>query len=335
MKLIALLSLVFPIAVTPLAHAQDRVPVPPPEAWDQADDELRPTSTLRVYDVRDLATYAGTHATGDEDPPEPSLADYESLATLVRENVAPRSDALGPLAIQADAGGFLVVNGTGAHHAWIEQFLADLRGSMQNLYDVQIRIAQVPTESLPSLELPSDGIQLDDAATDVLLQRLQSNPHAEVVTAPRVLTFARQEAHVLTSKPFSYVSEYRYYENVQPGDRSFWQPVVETVAEGIETRTTVTPLGAARRVLEFQVELTEVTAWDVVPTAQGDIVVPEVSRRSASARLTMLDGRTAAFAISLDETTSALILVRASEVRPTEIEGELVDEPFTGERRAR
>ncbi|MEM7310434.1 MAG: hypothetical protein AAF682_27400 [Planctomycetota bacterium] len=300
---------------------------------------------LRMYDVRDLSLESLVPAPEGESEAERAerrAAEHRAFAEIVfgfaQPPIASHSDA----SVASTPGGMLVVSGTGQQHGWIEAFLEEQRRAFGALYLMSFRLVSVPSAATEGLGFggtePDVFAPLDDAPVEDFLRGVAAIEGAEVLTAPRVACFARQKATVQSLRPTAYVARYELHHNVQPGNLTIADPVIETVQEGFVVEARAIPAGGGLAVLDFSLSMAELEELRPEPTPHGDVAVPLVARHSYESALSMPLGGTAIFGGLETAGVRTYLLVQVEEALPTFEEPERLEEPAghaPGERRGR
>jgi|GEM_PF-4008348 len=182
-------------------------------------------------------------------------------------------------------GGALIAHVPPASARWIEAFARlQLDHAVDaeegpTLFELETAIYQAPPSAFDPL-----GI---DAQTRLFAPDAPFDPHAlniEVLSAPRLVVFASQQANVSIINQVAYVKEYRHVV-VAPGNEEILDPIVDVIEDGVSIDTRVVPLPGGSigvvldaRITELQrpIETVEVVVREGMQPVQ--IGVPEVHR---------------------------------------------------------
>lgn len=132
--------------------------------------------------------------------------------------------------LRVDSSSILLL-GTSAQHQWAKQFL-ELQREDQGMLDVAMKLYTVPAGAMETLGVVGSAELLTGAESRFLEQRLAATDGVERVSAPRILTLPRQEAHLSVLNQIAYVRDYELVV-VEPGGIELADPVVDVIEEGV------------------------------------------------------------------------------------------------------
>jgi hypothetical protein len=280
--------------------------------------------SLVLYDVRDLVD--PSRRPGMEEASDAAAADAfrrnaENLAEVAGTFLEPPLE--GPAQeLRALQSGSIAAVLAPEQHLWLQAFLDQQRRDPDELVQTEIRFVKVAPEAVhrvgllpadvpaPSTE-PVDPLTaprweegdplhtsrapeprfLEGPELAELLRALEAEPTAEIVGAPRILTFSRAPAELSVLNQVTYVADYEVHEHVEPGDRTVIDPVIAVATDGIFTRATVVRLAPGQLGVIYRVEYRELKRpIQAFQTVYGEIGLPETSVSTVSSAMALADG---------------------------------------------
>ena len=234
-----------------------------------ARQELPPSESLRLYEVRDLVTArVGSMSVDDPDPARAELEgriqrylasqralgrgdpadgaaldarfealererrvaeDSRELARIVRTFVEPKLSGPAQKVEAPSASGTLVVRATDAQHAWIDAFLTRQRRAVDTI-ELQARFLVGPRGCFKEL---TDQVSKTFARKEALDTALAGiKVQFDEILAPRVVCSNLQQASIETVNETAYIKDYDV-RFVEPGPRQIADPVIDTIRDGI------------------------------------------------------------------------------------------------------
>lgn len=337
------------LLLSPVALAQSGERLAAPEVAMEAE------AVARVVPIGDLTRRADADAARDEllelartgaTPDLTALREQlesavaradrvaDDLCAMVRIYGQPAFEASLGTHVDRIVGGddLLIVIGTPSQQAWVDEFL-ELQRVEDVLYDVQAHILSVPEGALEALsprDMDTTGgtTLLDEATADALLADL-SAAGGEVVTAPRLLTFARQRGSLSVAREHAFVLDYEL-RTVQPGDRVVADPIIDVVQEGVFLDVQGVPLPGG--VIGLDLKLTHADVEEPIETMDAreqlgmesyaeplELALPSVRSVSVETQIELVSGSTAVLSSSgLEPGRELAVMVRVQRVAPEE-----------------
>lgn len=262
-------SLTFALAAALLVGPQDagsriaplsqEIVIPAPGPGAPADMQLV------VYDLADVLELLREPATDESQldenlsPREREERDAAHRALFLEDAkrwMVPAFDQHGSLVFTS--GGALVANLSAAQQQWMRAFVDLQRASVQRIFVVETQFVRAENIRFDALELRDQAVVIGRAPEQrAAFETLLTTDGVEILSAPRVTSYARQLAEVAIVSEIAYVRDYVFVV-VAPGNQHILDPIIDVVEDGVRSKTRVVALPGGKLGLALEVSFMEV-----------------------------------------------------------------------------
>jgi hypothetical protein len=283
-----------------IAPASQEIVIPAPGPGAPADMQLV------VYDLADVLELLREPATDESQldenlsPREREERDAAHRALFIEDAkrwMVPAFDQHGSLVFTT--GGALVANLSAAQQKWMREFVDCQRASVQRIFVVETQFVRGDPKSFDAMQLTDQTVVIGAAPEQrTHFEEQLTGDGFEILSAPRVTSYARQAAELSILSQTAYVREYVYIL-VAPGNQHILDPIVDVVEDGVRAKSRIVALPNGRLGLALDVtvldlkqpiETKEVTVSDyATPVTIG---VPKIFTYRLETRMEMARGET-------------------------------------------
>jgi hypothetical protein len=242
-----------------VAPTSQEVVIPAPGPGAPADMQLV------VYDLADVLDLLREPATDESQldenlsPREREEKDAAHRALFLEDAkrwMVPAFDQHGSLVFTT--GGALVANLTAEQQTWLRAFVDCQRTSVQRVFVVETQFVRADPKSFDAMQLADQSVVIGRAPEQrASYEALLTSDGVEILSAPRITSYARQAAEIAIVSEIAYVREY-VFVMVAPGNQHILDPIVDVVEDGIRTKTRVVALPGGKLGLALDVSFMEV-----------------------------------------------------------------------------
>jgi hypothetical protein len=243
-----------------VAPTSQEVVIPAPGPGAPADMQLV------VYDLADVLDLLREPATDESQldenlsPREREEKDAAHRALFLEDAkrwMVPAFDQHGSLVFTT--GGALVANLTAEQQTWLRAFVDCQRTSVQRVFVVETQFVRADPKSFDAMQLADQSVVIGRAPEQrASYEALLTAEGVEILSAPRVTSYARQIAEIAIVDEIAYVRDYSLVI-VAPGNQRILDPIIDAVEDGIRSKTRVVALPEGKLGLALDVAFMEVT----------------------------------------------------------------------------